>query len=245
MPRTTNHCLLLQHDDAFGPGHVVSSFRDFGIPCRVRRVDREGVPDDLGSDPDVRVLVLLGGRGKVGGSRPDWLEEELAAVKARVEADRPVLAFGFGARVLAAAAGGEVRELEGGEVARYETIKLPFPGGTDPILFGVSDGSPFFFQQNESFDLPKLPPPAGYDPDKPGPPPPTGNALLASATHDKNAAFRFKNSLYGFNFHPELLAEDVKALGGDAAAAGPRSDRLGLRMLQNHVQFFKSYDPPM
>jgi len=34
------------------------------------------------------------------------------------------------------------------------------PGGTDPILFGSNDGTEMFHWHFDTFDLPKLPPPA-------------------------------------------------------------------------------------
>ena len=280
-----SYCLILQHDDAFGPGRIVPGFRDFGIPTRVHRVDRDGVPDESTFD-EVRLLVLLGGpqrmtTGDAYGEVPDWLEAEIEAVKPFVEADRPTLGLGLGAQVLAKAAGAEVTPLskagggddKGGEGGDGEpdphlgwgSLRLPFPGGTDPLLFGLGDGTPMFFWQKDTFSLPKLPPPEGHDPDKPGPPPPSGNLLMSSVPWDRNAAFRFKNRLYGLAYHPEFTREGFEALfkkhgGAVGAAYGsgsldklrtetekhfPRYERLSRRLLENLVQYFKAYDPPM
>lgn len=272
-----SHCLILQHDPAFGPGRVVTTFRDFGIPTRTLRLDEgETVPEDF---DEVRLLVLLGGTqrltGDAGGSaKPAWLDREIEAIRPMIDADRPVLGFGLGAQILAKAAGANVvantkpaKPGETGEPAPYfgwGRLSLPFPGGTDPVLFGLHEGAPMFFWHKDSFELPKLPPPPGYDPAKPGAaPPPSGNVLLASAPHCKNAAFKFKDRLYGFQFHPELEREDFQRLatehGGMAGAAFGsgaldriRADteqhfanyeRLGTRLLVNYVQFFKAYNP--
>ena len=273
-----SHCLILQHDDTFGPGRLIRVFRDFGVPTVTRKmhVDNELDPDEL---DETRVLVLLGGTGRVGGVEDDYgkslpsLQAEVDVVKQFVEADRPVIGFGLGAQILALAAGAEVRPItvdedgDGRPDAHlgWNPITLPFPGGTDPILFGFGDGAPMFFWQRDTFTLPKLPPPTGYDPDKPGPPPPTGNALLSSTRWDKNAAFRFKNRLYGFAYQPELDAESVLALlesqrGAVGAAHGSgaydraiaethkhrdRFDRLGDRLIGQYIQFLHAYDPPM
>lgn len=273
-----SHCLILQHDPAFGPGRLVPVFRDFGIPTRMTRLHAgDPLPDDY---DEVRVLVLLGGTPRLTEAddysrRPDWLDAEVEAIRPYVEADRPTLAFGLGAQILAKALGAQVKpntsaaaEGETPEPNPYygfAPVSLPFPGGTDPILFGFSDGTPMFFWQKDTFDLPKLPPPPDFDPDKPGPPPPTGNALLASAVHCKNAGFRFRDNLYGFAFHPQLEPEDFDAIfrhhGGMAGAAHGsgaldrikadlakhqgRYARLGTRLLQNYVQYLHAYDPPM
>ena len=276
-PRVTSECLILEHDPAFGPGRLVPVFRDYGIPTTLRRLHAgDPVPEDL---DDVRVLVLLGGPQRLTdaddpyGSKPDWLDAEVEAVKPLVEADRPVIGFGLGAQILAKAAGAAIKPLTTGEGEDEEAdphvgfapVRLPFPGGTDPALFGLSDGTPMFFFQKDRFELPKLPPPPGHDPDKPGPPPPSGNLLLASSPFDKNAAFRFKNRLYGFGFHPEFARGDLESIftshrGAIGAALGSRAadtirssveqhfaryERLGTRLLQNLVQFLKAYDPPM
>lgn len=273
-----SHCLILQHDPAFGPGRLPAVFRDYGIPTRLARLhDGAGAPDDF---DEVRVLVLLGGTPRLTEAddyspRPGWLDAEVEAIKPYINADRPTLAFGLGAQILAKALGAEVKPnakpAKEGETPEknpyfgFSPVTLPFPGGTDPILFGFADGTPMFFWHKDVFDLPKLPPPADYDPDKPGPPPPTGNALLASAAHCKNAGFRFRNNLYGFQFHPHLTAADYEAIlrhhGGMAGAAygsgaldrikadlarhEDRYTRLGTRLLENFVQYLHAYDPPM
>ncbi|MEM1011869.1 MAG: hypothetical protein AAGI46_06570, partial [Planctomycetota bacterium] len=250
-----SHCLILRHDDAFGPGRLVPIFRDFGIPTVVRDVAKEGPPDDL---DEVRVLVLLGGSQRLAhdgrdadeyGPTPDWLAAEVEAVRPMVEQDRPVLGLGLGAQILAAAAGAAQRPLTKGEgddaepapFLGFDTIRLPFPGGTDPLLFGLSDGTPAFFWQKDAFDLPKLPPPAGYDPDKPGPPPPTGNLLLSSTSWNKNAAFRFKNRIYGLCYHPEFDKPDLnKLLNQRSGVIGAAYGSNGVSKIQADID--KHYD---
>ena len=269
-----SHCLILQHDGAFGPGRVVSVFRDFGIPSRIVRLDQgQPVPDDF---DETRILVLLGGPQRLSDSaapheRADFIAREVEVLQALIHDDFPVLGFGLGAQILARAAGANVAPMtrsEGGEPAPFygwDRLSLPFPGGTDPILYGLHDGTPMFFWHKDMFDIPKLAPPPGYDASKPGtPPPPAGGALLASAPHCRNAAFRFKDRMYGFAFHPELDEREIEAVlrrHGDAAGAAYGSgevnrvregvsrhyadyERLSSRLLVNCVQFFKAYNPP-
>ncbi|MGF1634334.1 MAG: type 1 glutamine amidotransferase [Phycisphaerae bacterium] len=269
------HALVLRNSPAMGPGRIVPVFQDFGIPLQVRNLYAgDDVPTDL---DEVRVLILLGGTkmsvvGEPGEAKP-FINQLLAATRVMAEADRPVLGIGFGAQVLAAACGAKVTDnqrpgktpddaptLTGPEVG-FAGIKLPFPGGTEPIVQGLMDNAPFFHWHAQSFDLPKLPPPPGHDPTKPGPPPPTGNALMASTAHTRNQAFRFKNRLFGFQFHFELSDADINAviaddsdplvrhLGPDGkqavrdglAAHYGRYNRLGTRILKNFVQYLKAY----
>ena len=246
--------VFLQHHEHFGPGRLIRQLGDYGIPTEVRRLDRgDPVPADL---DECRCVVSLGGPMTVASS-PDWLESEVSALAGRIEADEPTIGIGLGAAVVAKAAGAEVKPLtdgDGNEVAEhgFVPLKLPFPGGTDPLVFGLADGTPMLMWATETFELPKLPPPAGYDPDKPGPPPPTGNALIASTPTVKNAAFRFKARTYGFAFHFEQPAAAVKQIvdahgSGVSLTADPsdaqrdRHERMGQRIGTNLVQFLKVY----
>lgn len=262
--------VLLQLDPAFPPGRIVRVFGDFGIPTAPRRIDRgDDVPTDL---DEVRVLVVLSGKQKVsqvGSSDAPYLANVVNAIKCFVERDRPVLGIGLGAQLLAHAAGAKVypNVKPGASPDASPTpnpefgwapLKLPFPGGTEPILFGLGDGAPMFHWHEDTFDLPRLPAPANPAP-PPAPPPPTGNVLLASTARTKNQAFRFKSRLFGFQFHPELTEPDIEQLlsthGNVLSSAGltveqvradtrkhyARYDRLGTRLLTNFVQFLKAY----
>ena len=140
-------------------------------------------------------------------------------------------------------------------------VTFPFPGGTEPIVFGmVGRGAdvPLALRHVRPAQAarrrPNAPPP-------PAPPPPTGNALLSSSKLCKNQAFRFKTRLFGFQYHIELTAPDIEAivaagkediqkvLGADGERKiredtdkyYPRYARLGDRILANFVQFLKVY----
>ena len=271
-----SHALVLQFDSAFAAGSVIPVLRDFGIPINICRLDRgEALPED---HDEVRALILLGGMARMTEADgysdvPEWMDDVVEFVKPRVEADAMTLGFGLGGQILAKAAGADVTPLKAGDSddafpdphLGFGQLTLPFPGGTDPILFGYGNGVPQLFFQKDQFELPKLPPPDGYDPDKPGPPPPTGNALLASVPWCKNAGFRFKNRLYGFAFQPEVDAKTFEKIvaehGGAIGAVGgsgavdelrskaeqhlPRAERMGRKLLENAVQFMHAYNPPM
>jgi GMP synthase-like glutamine amidotransferase len=274
MPNSMSRAIILQHAGFEAPGRIVPVFRDFGVPTEIRHLYRgDEVPTDL---DDIRVLVLLGGPmgvADLASSQYPFLAKELELLKRMIAADRPVLGICLGAQLLAHAAGAKVYpNAKPGPTPSDPTtpmpeigwapVAFPFPGGTEPIVFGLSDGAPMFHWHFDTFDLPKLPAPANPAP-PPAPPPPTGNALISSTRTCKNQAFRFKSRLFGFQYHFEmteagieaLLAnrkEDVvKVLGSDGEAKVreetkklyPRHARLGDRVLQNFVQFLKAYDP--
>ena len=106
-----------------------------------------------------------------------WLSLIETAVP--VAADRPVLGICLGAQLLAHAAGAKVYPntrpgatpdappIPAPEIG-WGPVSFPFPGGTEPIAFGLGDGVPMFHWHFDTFDLPKLPAPS---PVPPGPPP--------------------------------------------------------------------------
>ena len=266
--------IILQHVDFEGPGRIVSVFRDYGIPCQVRHLYRgDEVPTDL---DEVRVLVILGGPmsvSDIGQSAYPFLAKEVETLKRLIAADRPVLGICLGAQLLAHAAGAKVYpNVKAGAKPEdpvtpmpeigWGPVSFPFPGGTEPIVFGLNEGTAMFHWHFETFDLPKLPAPTNPPP-PPAPPPPTGSVLISSTRACKNQAFRFKARLFGFQYHFEMTREGIEALVANRKedvlkVLGPQGEqkikddtekyytryaRLGDRILQNYVQFLKAYDP--
>ncbi|MGD0139395.1 MAG: gamma-glutamyl-gamma-aminobutyrate hydrolase family protein [Tepidisphaeraceae bacterium] len=264
--------VILQHVAHEAPGRIVPIFRDYGIPVQLRRLYQgDEVPTDL---DEVRVLVVLGGPmsvSDVGNSKFPYLEPEIEVLKRMIAADRPVLGICLGAQLLAHAAGARVypntkpgQKPDDPPVPAAELgwgpVTFPFPGGTEPIVTGMTDGSMMFHWHYDMFDLPRLPPPPDA-PKPPAPPPPTGNALLSSSRLCKNQAFRFKNRLFGFQYHFEFTEDDLEAvlaagrqdiakvlgpdgektIRQDTAKNYPRYARQGERLVRNFVQFLKVY----
>lgn len=272
--------VILQHVAAEGPGRIVPVLRDFGIPTDVRHLYRgDELPTDL---DELRVLVILGGPmgvADVGNEKYPFLAKEVELLKRLIRHDRPVLGICLGAQLLAHAGGAKVypnvkmappaapgqppmpaEPITPLPEIGWAPVTFPFPGGTEPIVMGMHDGAPFFHWHYDTFDLPRLPAPANLAP-PPAPPPPAGNALLSSTKLCRNQAFRFKNRLFGFQYHIELTQQGIeamlaagkddltKALGADGEAKireGTAShysmyERLSNRILGNFVQFLKVY----
>src|SRR5436853_3744356 len=175
--------IVLQHVPYESAGRIIPIFRDFGIPVETRHLYAgDEVPTDL---DELRLLVVLGGPigvSDVGNNKFPYLAKEVELLKRLVHHDRPVLGICLGAQLLAHAAGAKVyANVKPGAKPEdpstpmpeigWGTVTFPFPGGTEPIVFGLMDGAPMFHWHYDTFDLPKLPPPPNPAP-PPAPPPP-------------------------------------------------------------------------
>jgi GMP synthase-like glutamine amidotransferase len=264
--------VILQHVAHEGPGRIVPIFRDFGIPVQIRRLYQgDEVPTDL---DELRALVVLGGpmsANDADDGKYPFLAQELGLLKRMIAGDRPVLGICLGAQLLAHAAGAKVYpNVKPGATPQdppvpvpelgWAPVNFPFPGGNEPIVMGLVDGTNMFHWHFETFDLPRLPVAPNHPP-PPAPQPPTGNALISTTRNCKNQVFRFKNRLFGFQYHMELMQADIEAILAAqkqvvAKVLGPdgekkiRQDtekyfaafaRAGERILRNFVQFLKIY----
>ncbi len=272
--------VILQHVAHEGPGRIVPVFRDFGIPTEIRHLYRgDEVPTDL---EEMRVLVVLGGpmsANDAGNEKYPFLAGEIELIKRVIHHDRPLMGICLGAQLLAVAGGAKVypnvkmappaapgqppqpaQPITALPEFGWLPVTFPFPGGTEPIVMGLHDGLRMFHWHLDTFDLPRLPAPAFAAP-PPAPQPPAGNALLSSSKLCKNQAFRFKNRLFGFQYHIEMteagieamLAEGKQALAESAGADAeakirqdtpkhyPLYERLTNKLLGNFVQFLKVY----
>jgi GMP synthase-like glutamine amidotransferase len=260
--------VLLQHDALYPAGQLGTILRDFGIPTEVRKLYAgDPLPTDLS---EARCLILLGGSQRTSdiASSP-YLPAEVQLVKQFVDQDRPVVGIGFGAELLSVAGGAKVTELRkpgptpqdppGDPTPEFGwfPVNFPFPGGTEPVVFGMVDGAPFFLWHRDTFAMPALPPPA--NPPPPPARPPTGNVLIASTRACRTQAYKFKNRVFGFQFHFELTqdqieaivdtrgkaeglsADQINAIKADTTKHFPRYQRLGAKLVQNLVQFLKAY----
>src|SRR4051812_37287478 len=104
-----SRAVILQQVEFEGPGRIIPSFRDFGIPTETRHLYRgDEVPTDL---DDLRVLVVLGGPmgvADIASPQYPFLAKELELLRRMIAADRPVLGICLGAQLLAHAAGAKV-----------------------------------------------------------------------------------------------------------------------------------------
>jgi GMP synthase (glutamine-hydrolysing) len=152
--------------------------------------------DAVGSLDAYHGIVVMGGpMGVYDIDHHPWLADEIAAVRAAINADRAVWGVCLGAQVLAAAADARVYPGPVPEVG-VGPVQLTAAAGDDPVFGSLPATLDVLHWHQDTFDLP------------------TGAALLGSSAAYPNQAFRLGRS-YGVQFHieaPWSLAEEWLSL---------------------------------
>jgi GMP synthase (glutamine-hydrolysing) len=172
--------VILTHEEQEGPGLLGPALRRAGFQLEERL--RAPRPQDATAD----ALVVMGGpMGVYEADRLPFLASTLEVVRARLEAQRPVLGVCLGAQLIAAAAGARVYPGDKGPVLGLHPITLTEAGLNDPLFAGFE----------RTFDVPH------WHADTFDPVP--GATVLASSARYPHQAFRVGQAI-GFQFHPEV-----------------------------------------
>lgn len=102
---------VLLHEADTGPGHLAEWLDGAGLPWQLIDARAEPMPEP----GRYRMIAVLGSAASVFDPAESWIAPELAFVRASAVAGTPVLGLCFGAQLLAAALGGEVRRMAGTE----------------------------------------------------------------------------------------------------------------------------------
>lgn len=183
------------------------------------------------------LLIVLG--APIGVYETDeypFLVDEIAAIRERLEARKPILGVCLGAQLMAAALGARVGPGPGKEIG-YAPLELTDAAKTSPLA--VLEGLPVLHWHGDTFDLP------------------AGATRLASTALCPNQAFALGTHALGLQFHveadparieswlightgelgkakidPRKLRADAARFGAATAEAGRRllADWLGARM---------------
>ncbi len=169
-------------------GRIVAGY---GHPMRIVRLDQgQTVPPDL---DDVTGIISMGGTMNVDeAERHAWMKPEMTLIRAAHEAGLPVVGICLGAQLIAAALGGKVEAMGETEIG-WETVKLSFPGTTDPLHAGIAwETMQFHFHGQAIAELP------------------SGAVGLSGSKRCRHQAFRIGFRTYGFQYHPEWTMDDIR-----------------------------------
>ncbi|MFE8595701.1 type 1 glutamine amidotransferase [Archangium violaceum] len=179
-PPSPRNAVILLHDEEDGPGQLGPALRRSGFSLDVRT--REPHPEDTEAD---LVVVMGKSLGHPEGEPPALWEEERRLLARRLEAGRPSLGIGLGARLLAAAAGARVGPGEKGPVLGVHPVALTMEGQADPLFAGFEEFFDVLHWQGDAIE-----------------PIPGAQELISTARYP-HQAFRVGKS-YGVRFHPEV-----------------------------------------
>jgi GMP synthase (glutamine-hydrolysing) len=190
--------------------------------------------DSLTAAADADLLVVLGSaRGVYEADRHAFITPEIAFVRERLAASRPTLGVCFGAQLIAAALGEEVRPGDSVEIGYREV--MPTDAGLASPVRHVA-GVPMAEWHGDTFDLP------------------AGTVRLASSAAYENEAYGIGDWMLAVQFHPELTDEmheewlvsdaayvaaggyDTDALRAERARFGARMQAASARMLADYLE---------
>jgi GMP synthase (glutamine-hydrolysing) len=187
--------IVLRHTQAEGLGLIANALRDYGVHHRVLDIPRgDPLPKDIRG---VGGVIVLGGPMAVYESdRYPFLQTETAFVEKMIAAGRPALGVCLGAQLIAQILGARVFPGDHREVG-WAPIEITPDGQDDPLLVGVADSLTVFHLHGDTYELP-----------------PDATHLARSPRYEQQA-FRWGDTVYGFQFHLEFTEPIVSRLVSD------------------------------
>jgi GMP synthase (glutamine-hydrolysing) len=142
--------------------------------------------DPLPVDPTA--LIVLGGPMSANDA---GLAPELNLIRRALSRNTPMLGICLGSQLIAKALGAPVYRNPALEVGWYP-VHLTESADTDPVFGGLESPTTFFHWHGETFDLPQ------------------DSVWLARSALCRNQAYRYRNNVYGLQFHPEITPEMIE-----------------------------------
>ena len=180
--------MIVQNDPEVPPGLIAELLHDKAVPFRLMRLYSEGHSSDF---TVARGVIVLGGIMSVRDTvQFPFLQELKGRIGEVVRSGIPYLGVCLGGQLLAEVLGGGVHLQERGERGCHQ-IELTEQGELDPLFAGVPRLFTSFQWHSDSFDLP---PEAVH---------------LARTDTCPFQAFRWGETAYGLQFHPEVTPRIV------------------------------------
>jgi len=188
----TRSLLVLRHEPFEHLGYFEEVLRDQNISFIYSDL---GDPLDLGAHDGV---IVMGGPQSANDQE---MAGELHFIQQALDTKTPVLGICLGAQLVAKALGSHVYRNPEEEIG-WAPVYLTDAGGGDPVFGRLPSPSMFFHWHSETF---LLPPEA---------------VSLAYSDKCRQQAFRFHDTVYGIQFHPEITPEMIVAWSAHSASCG-------------------------
>ena len=185
---------ILHHLDRTFLGGAADPIREAGLQVVERDLKRGDPLPDAG---EADAILSLGGDQSVRDlDKYDYLQAEAEYLREEAERGTPVLGVCLGGQLLAHALGGSVERLPKRIVEWAEVEKLPAAEG-DPVIGPLPNPVRALHWNEDGFSIP-----------------PGGVELLSRAT-EAGEAFRWRDHVWGIQFHPEADANGLEGWYSD------------------------------
>lgn len=183
--------LVIQHVPHEGLGAFVGPLAEAGCELVTLHAADPGVRWPLADD--IQGVVILGGPMAVyERDRHPFLKTELHFLRNALQQEMPVLGICLGAQLLAHTLGASVTKNPQQEIGWYPLHKAPGASG-DPLLAAFAPSETVFQWHGDTFALPRE------------------AVRLAGSPLCAQQAFRFRENVYGLQFHVEVTADIIGA----------------------------------
>jgi GMP synthase-like glutamine amidotransferase len=189
--------LVVEHEDGTGPGQFGERLTEQGL---VIDLCRPWAGDTLPRTLDAHdgLLVLGGSMGPYDEEQASWLPEVRKLLRQAVTRDLPTLGICLGMELLTVACGGEVRHAALPEVGLND-LTFHQAAFTDPLFARLVNQDKWLravqWHWEETATLPD------------------GAVPLLTSERCTHQAYRIGTAVWGVQFHPEVLADDIRTWG--------------------------------
>ena len=188
------------------------------------------------------LLIVMGGPMSVNDENDfAWLAPEKQFINRAVKSGKPVLGVCLGAQLIADSLGARVYPNREKEIGWFD-ISLTANGKTDPLFSDFEKTEKVFQWHGDTFSIPK------------------GATHLAQAPTCHNQAFRYRDNVYGLQFHlevdtpmverwlklallqkkREIEEADAQTIKKETKKYMRRNKELGKKMFSKWIQIFGS-----
>ena len=186
--------MIVKNIASEGPGTIGDFLEDRNMAYSILEIY-----DCKAEIPDIRnysCLVVMGGPMAVYEiDEHQHLSIEVAMIRAFIKSKKPVLGICLGAQLVAYALGADVYPGSKVEIG-WKRVEITKDGMDDPVVSNISvNNDPYaevFQWHGDTFDLPN------------------NSVRLSSSEEYRNQAFRYKENVYGLQYHIEVTPEIIK-----------------------------------